>query len=151
MTVVVSTGPLRRFGAFVIDQVAMLVSFNLLDRLTGGSLTEIVTMVGTDGAVVDVDTLTTTGLWVVLAISWGYFAGLESSPLQGTAGKLMMGCMVIDTSGQRVSFARATGRWLGKIPSGLLLCIGYIMIIFQREHRGLHDFIAGTRVVQGQA
>jgi uncharacterized RDD family membrane protein YckC len=74
---------------------------------------------------------------------------MESSGSQGTVGKIMCGLRVTDTQGQRISFGRATGRYLAKILSALTLFIGYLMVAWTRQKRGLHDFIAGTLVVRG--
>jgi uncharacterized RDD family membrane protein YckC len=81
-------------------------------------------------------------------IFWIYFAGMESSALQATFGKMMLGLKVTDCSGQQISFARATGRYFGKIISSLILCIGYLMIAFTARNQALHDLMAGCFVVR---
>jgi len=88
-------------------------------------------------------------LWIVFAVgfSWLYYAYQESSPAQATVGKQAVGIMVTDNEGNRISFGKATGRWLAKILSGLVLCIGFIMIGFTEHNRGLHDIIVNTLVV----
>lgn len=86
---------------------------------------------------------------VLLAASWLYFALLESSAAQGTYGKRMLGLKVADMEGKRVSFARASGRFLSKIISGFLpFAIGYIMEAFTERKQALHDMIASTIVVK---
>jgi uncharacterized RDD family membrane protein YckC len=77
-----------------------------------------------------------------------YYPLMESSGAQGTLGKLTFGLKVTDTSHRRISFGRALGRYLAKIPSGLLLCLGYVMVAFTPQKRGLHDYIAGTVVLR---
>lgn len=84
--------------------------------------------------------------WV---IDWFYFAVLESSGSQATVGKMACGLVVTDTDGNRISFGRATGRYFAKILSTLILFIGFAMVGWTRQKRGLHDFIAGTLVVRG--
>ena len=79
-----------------------------------------------------------------------YFVGFESSSWQATPGKRALGLIVTDTEGRRISPARAVGRYFGKILSGLILLIGYIMIAFTERKQGLHDFLAGTLVVKGR-
>jgi uncharacterized RDD family membrane protein YckC len=32
--------------------------------------------------------------------------------------------------------------------SGGLLCIGYLLVLFRKDRRALHDLLAGTRVVR---
>jgi hypothetical protein len=43
---------------------------------------------------------------------------------------------------------RAIGRYFAKLLSMLILGIGYIMVAFDSEKRGLHDMICDTRVVR---
>jgi len=48
--------------------------------------------------------------------------------------------------GNRITFARASLRFFGKILSVLTLFIGFIAIAFTAYKQGLHDKIAGTLV-----
>lgn len=83
---------------------------------------------------------------VSTAIGWLYYALLESSASQATLGKQAMGIKVTDLHGNRITFARATGRYLAKILSALILCIGFIMVAFTAKKQGLHDLLANTLV-----
>ena len=65
-----------------------------------------------------------------------------------TPGKMACGIKVIVSDGSRVSYLRAFGRYFAKMLSSLTLCIGYLMIAFDSEKRGLHDYICNTRVVR---
>lgn len=80
--------------------------------------------------------------------NWLYFAMMESSTKQGTLGKLAVGIRVTTLDGQRISFVRATGRYFGKILSGLLLGIGFIMAGLSTHKQALHDMLADTLVVR---
>ena len=84
---------------------------------------------------------------VSLLIEWIYFALMECSAKQGTLGKLALGIQVTDMNGSRVSFGRATGRYFGKILSGLVLCIGFIMAGFTQQKQALHDILSQCLVV----
>ena len=64
-----------------------------------------------------------------------------------TLGKMAAKVKVITAEGGRVGFGRATGRHFAKILSGIVLCIGYLMAIWDPEKRALHDRICGTRVI----
>jgi len=83
---------------------------------------------------------------LTLGASWLYEAFMESSQYQATLGKMIFGMKVTDLQGNRIDFLRATGRHFGKIVSGLLLCIGFIMVGFTERKQGLHDIMAGTLV-----
>ena len=86
------------------------------------------------------------GLFVVLP--WLYFSLMESSALQATVGKSFCGLIVCDLNGNRIGFVQATIRHFGKYLSGVLLLIGYFMILFTKRARGLHDVLAKTLVVR---
>jgi len=88
-------------------------------------------------------------LFVITVIpTWLYYALLESSAKQGTLGKVILGMKVVDYNNQRISFARATGRYFSKIISAIILMIGFIMVAFTAKKQGLHDMIAGTLVIK---
>ena len=64
-----------------------------------------------------------------------------------TIGKRVLGLQVVDLSGQRVTFKRATGRFFGKILSSPL-CFGFIMAAFTEKKQALHDILAGCLVIK---
>src|SRR5262245_15036774 len=87
--------------------------------------------------------------WVFnMAISIIYFAIMESSAKQATLGKMLLGLRVTDMQGGRISLLRAAARYLAGWLSGLILCIGYIMVAFTERKQGLHDMITSTLVVR---
>lgn len=71
---------------------------------------------------------------------------MESSKLQATVGKLILKIKVTDLNGDRISFARATGRFFGMYLSSIL-CIGYILVFFTEKKQTLHDMLANTLVI----
>lgn len=85
---------------------------------------------------------------LILVIKWLYYAILESSAWQATVGKKALGLEVTDMAGHRISFGRASGRFFGKIISGLILWIGYIMAGFTAQKQALHDMMAGCLVLR---
>lgn len=88
--------------------------------------------------------------FVPLAIGWLYYALMESSKYQATLGKIALSMKVTDEDGKTISFGRATGRHFAKIVSGLILGIGYLMVIWTKKKQGLHDKMAHTLVVRTQ-
>jgi len=86
-------------------------------------------------------------LLIVFPFVWAYFSGMESSPLRATLGKLAVGLYVTDLEGRRISFGRATGRFFGRIISGLPFCIGYLMAGLSKRKQTLHDLMAGCLVL----
>lgn len=85
-------------------------------------------------------------LGLIIAIL--YFSIQESSAKQATFGKQIMGIKVVDENLHRISFGRAVGRYFGRILSGIILCIGYIMIFFTQRKQALHDKIVSTLVIK---
>ncbi|HKW61216.1 MAG TPA: RDD family protein [Candidatus Acidoferrum sp.] len=100
------------------------------------------------------------GAWVIVAvifllataslvITWLYHALMECSEWQATVGKKVLGLVVTDMEGRRVSFWRATGRHFAKIVTNMIpLLIGYIMAGFTDKKQALHDLIAGCLILQ---
>jgi uncharacterized RDD family membrane protein YckC len=117
----------RRVGATIIDGLIFVVVNGLF--YVGGTASE-----------------AASGLGIVAGIL--YEVGMTASRLQATLGKLALGLRVVDRDGRRLTVARALGRWLAKIVSALLLCIGYLMVAFTPRKRGLHDMLAGTLVLR---
>jgi uncharacterized RDD family membrane protein YckC len=81
-------------------------------------------------------------------ICWLYFAAFESSAWQATPGKRILGLYVTDLNGQRISFARATGRYIGKALEQLTLFIGFVMAGFTAKKQALHDLLASCLVLK---
>lgn len=83
-----------------------------------------------------------------IVVVWLYYAVCESSRWQATIGKLALGLRVTDEYGQRIGFARATGRHFGKFVSALTLCIGFLLAGWTARKQALHDLMAGCCVVR---
>jgi len=79
-----------------------------------------------------------------------YEAYFLSSPKQATIGKQAMGLIVTDINGAPIDMGKAALRAVGKIISGLILLLGYIMAAFTERKQALHDIIAGTLVLKGK-
>lgn len=95
-------------------------------------------------------------LLIMIVGSGLYFAGLESSPLQGSLGKKILGLYVTDAAGNRISFGRASGRFfagkfvaLGVPGLGILYFIlSCIFAGFTPRKQALHDMIADCLVMR---
>ena len=84
----------------------------------------------------------------IFVAMWLYFALMESSKLQATLGKLVIGVVVSDLDGNWISFGRATGRYFGKFVSSLILGIGYFMAGWTGRKQALHDIMAKCLVIR---
>jgi uncharacterized RDD family membrane protein YckC len=125
----------QRLLAYLIDQVILIIIIVVLGRLLTLS-----------SSPVDVEAFQ--GLAIV--ISWLYFAFQESSKKQATIGKRILAIKVTGISGQKISFGNATGRFFGKILSGAIFGIGFLMAIWTEKKQTLHDQLANTLVLTGK-
>jgi len=75
-----------------------------------------------------------------------YFVGLWSWRGQ-TLGKMAMAIRVVRSDGRPTGVGAALLRLVGYLFSTLLLFVGFLMILFDRQRRGLHDRLADTIVV----
>ena len=123
----------RRLVAYLID----------ISILAFGSLFINAVMFGSSASV---------GGWICWYIVLGflYCTVMESSPMQGTLGKMAVGIIVTDLSGNRIDFEQATKRHLSKFISYLLIFIGFLMGGFTEKKRTLHDRISGCLVIRKQ-
>jgi uncharacterized RDD family membrane protein YckC len=85
---------------------------------------------------------------VQVVIVWTYEAVMYSSKWQATVGKRVMGLVVVDDQGNRLSFLNALGRAMVKSFSGIICYIGYFVMLFSEKHQTLHDSIAKTLVLK---
>ncbi len=84
-------------------------------------------------------------LSLVLTIGYTtYFLGSYGA----TPGKMACSLRVVRPDSEKISYARACGRCFAEFVSSIILGIGYLMVIFDEEKRGLHDRICDTRVVK---
>lgn len=133
-------GPTRRLAAFVIDVFVMLALYMLSGMILGLAVFS-----------APILSLPMVGFWFyggMFALSWIYFAGLESSSIQATVGKKLLGLKVTTLSGKRIGFLRASARYFSKILSRLIFMIGFLMVAFTKKKQGLHDKIAQTLVIK---
>ena len=80
-------------------------------------------------------------------IGVSYFVLMECSKFQGTIGKMALGIKVTDLEGNQIGFAKAFGRYCGKIVSAIIVGIGFLMVAFTERKQGLHDSMSGCLVV----
>ena len=141
-----------RFVAFIVDSIIVrVVTFPFAAALAAAGILHRGARWGRIETPEDVIPIVTTAvgsLTVFFILNWLYEALLTSSEWQATLGKKMLNLRVTDEAGNRISFARASGRHFAKFLSSFLF-IGFIMAAFTDRKRALHDIIAGTLVRRG--
>jgi uncharacterized RDD family membrane protein YckC len=65
-----------------------------------------------------------------------------------TMGKRLLGARVVDGTGAPIGYLHALGRLFATVVAALPLGLGLAVAAFRRDRRGLHDLLAGTRVVR---
>ncbi len=84
-------------------------------------------------------------------IQWAIAIAYETwmiGKYQATLGKMAFGLKVVRPDGDKLTMQRAFGRYWGVVLSYITIGIGYIMVAFDDEKRGLHDRICDTRVIK---
>lgn len=146
---IVYAGFWRRLAAVCIDALILLPIIGLLAYL-GLSATG-----STSGSEIALQALDSNPLAffhpaALAALDLGVFALVVYCwvRFQGTPGKLLLGCQIIDAnSGQPLSIARALLRYLAYLVSALPLMLGFLWIAMDRRKQGWHDKIARSAVI----
>ena len=116
----------QRFGAMVVDGLVMIVVYVPLAVAFGSSA-------GSD---------------LALVFSIAYFTLLEGGATGQTLGKKALGIRVIDLArGGPIGHGRGFIRWAGRIVSALVIYLGYLWMLWDREKQTWHDKMAGAVVV----
>lgn len=129
----------KRVAAAIIDGIITMIGGFAIGFVLG----VVMSAGGTDDSAV----LEVMGNMLGIILGWVYFAVMESSPTQGTLGKMALGIKVTDLEGNKIGFGKASGRHFGKMISTVILLIGLIMAAFTQKKQGLHDMMAGCLVV----
>ena len=140
---VVQAGFVRRWAALFIDQLVLAIPLVAV-------LFAILAAMGVDPN--PEPTAAETAIILLGYPLWFLFAALyyglqESSAAQATLGKRALGIKVVDMEGQRIGRGRAFGRWFAASLSYLTMYIGFLMAAFTERKQALHDYVAGTQVV----
>lgn len=129
----------RRFAAYLIDQLAILLVGVTVGILFLSLTNDLMFLVA----------FSQLGSPMLFLLTLLYFALMESSSKQATLGKMLLGIRVItEPEGHRLSLFRAMLRSLGKLLSAIPLCAGYVMAGFTQKKQALHDVVAGCAVVR---
>jgi uncharacterized RDD family membrane protein YckC len=123
-----------RVGAKIIDGVIITVVGFVLVFLVNFLIRHVIAA-----------TILQNTIYIALSIFYSiYFLGKYSA----TPGKMACGLKVVRPDGEKISYARACGRFFAEFLSSIILYIGYILVAFDEERRALHDRICDTRVIR---
>lgn len=90
------------------------------------------------------ESLVETAGWVLgVAYVLGFWFARSATP-----GKMIYRAVILDAVTMRKpSNGKLVLRYIGYIPSALVLCLGFLWVAWDKQKRGWHDMIAGTVVV----
>jgi len=87
-------------------------------------------------------------LAALLVLSLAVYTTLAHALAGATLGKWVMGLRVVGPDGKRPSLARSAARAALAATSAALLGLGFLLALFTRSGRSLHDLLARTWVVE---
>jgi uncharacterized RDD family membrane protein YckC len=133
-------GITTRFGAFLVDVITVVLSYDLFVSATNLLVSTV------SGRTFKLSELSVAS-WALL-IAWGFFYCSYSVAADGrTLGMALLGLRVVRADGAPVDRRGAMIRVLALPLSFLVLGIGFLLILFRLDNRALHDLIGGTAVV----
>jgi len=124
LSAVVYAGFWMRLLANIIDSFVLLIP----------SIVLAVAAPGTVGTVL--------GFALGLVYTVGFWTAQGATP-----GKMALGIKITTVGGEPIGFGRALLRYIGYCVSTITLLIGYLIVAWTPQKRGLHDYIAGTVVI----
>ena len=139
----------KRLLAALID-LAIIIPVGLLLTLIAGKIAGVRPPAGLDIWLLLLDNEPALAMGLGLTVAVGAVYALVFQIVRGrTIGMRVLKIRIIDVYGERPSPARCVLRTLGYLLGLVTLFLGFIWIGFDGEKRGLHDWIAGTYVIQG--
>lgn len=143
----------RRLGAAMVD-LAVIVPVALILAWFAGQLTGVHLpdsrnygvdfwldlMLGSDPALL--------GFFGLLLATALIYVAIFQVTWAATPGMRVLGLGIIDLYGDAPSVTRVVARTAGYLAATATLGLGFLWIGFDRERRGLHDWISGTHVVK---
>lgn len=132
-------GPVTRLVAYLLDSAIATTAFTL----TAGALSSLLGAVG-----VPLDDTSPGVLAISAFVLWLFFYWWAGTAIAGrTVGMALVGLRIVSRSGEPLSGRQAVIRVLVLPLSIIVLGLGLVGIVVDRERRGAHDMAAGSTVV----
>ena len=132
-----------RLASAVIDYIIMQVYSQIVSFATlGASSFDSTSQQNVSGVILVIYFVLSIGGNLTYLI---YFMG--SARHQATLGMKALKLKVVRSDGSPITKRRALGRYFASMLSGMILMIGYFMLLWDKEKATLHDRIADTRIV----
>ncbi len=125
--------------------IALLIDFGLVSILYQGFLWVLFHMI-------EPDLETIYALLVAMIVPFVLYETVWNCAGRSTLGKKLVGIQVVQKdTGEPLGCVRSFLRAVGYIPSTLLLMCGFLLAFIDDKRRSLHDYLAGSVVVQARA
>jgi uncharacterized RDD family membrane protein YckC len=143
---VVYAGFWKRVAAYMIDYLVLVIPGSIIGAIIGVVLGASMGAVGSGESAIEVVAQLSSAL-INFAIGLTYYTWFHASKGGATLGKMAVGIKVVRGNGERLTKARAFGRYWAMLLSSFTLGIGFLMAAFTERKQGLHDMICDTLVV----
>ncbi len=139
-----------RFVAYIIDAIILAVAMGIVQFAILGSFISFPHFdPGTRPELMIAPMLGMLGVLSVVSIAIACaYESFFVYKYGATPGKMALSLKVVRPNGGPIDLGRAVGRYFGKMLSGIILYIGFIMAGFDSEKKALHDMICDTRVIR---
>lgn len=150
----------KRFGAWVIDYLILLIPMAIIAMNTGAVeafqklLTEVQNGSSASVAALEYARAVRPAELTMLVVGFLYYALFEGSALQASPGKLALGIRVTTLDGRPLGYARSVLRnlvRLANIVTWVIPLICYLAVAWTQRKQGFHDMMAKALVLNGRA
>lgn len=141
-----------RLGAYLMDMLLLSVVFAIISIPWRDQIQQAQKEMFSASFGIDMDktiqVLMRLGIiWTVQSLlSMTYYVCMNGK-LGASVGKLIIGARIVNLDGSPIGFGRAFLRYCYEVLSYIPVGIGYLMIGFREDRRGLHDLLAKTQVI----
>ncbi len=88
---------------------------------------------------------------IVSALIFYLYFVLMTYYFKATLGKMILGLSVYREDAKPLKFTDILFReWIGRIISGVLLGLPYLVVAFNKKHKGIHDYFGETVVLKNK-
>jgi uncharacterized RDD family membrane protein YckC len=132
-----------RLVAYIIDCIIVGVGAGVLMAVFG------VPMSAGAGTASQIELGAMQGIGALLLLIWslGYLLFFWATSGK-TPGKAILGLQIVRTDGGKLGLGKAIVRLIGYAISGIVIYLGFLWILWDKEKQGWHDKIAGTYVIK---
>ena len=134
-----------RLGAYALDRIVLAMSFRMICQWRHWEMPVLPQVISQETSQQFMDKAGQLLPYLLVLIV--LYDVLLNGTFGATLGKMAVGARITCVDGSRLNYGRALLRSLAARFVEMTFCIGYLPILVRPDKRGLHDLLAGTRVV----